>query len=126
MRLIHDAKHIFEAINLIISTMKILGIFALVFALIGAIVGIYCQLEIVPTADGFGDVFELGEFEKIIYHEYKNQKFVLGSIALFSGILAVVIGIYPAIKKVKLAWVAAGIGLIAFFLGAMQSTHLFS
>ncbi len=126
MRLVYAAKHIFVAIKLIISTMKILGIFALIIALIGAIVGIYCQMEIVPTAEGFGNVFELGEFEKIIYHEYHNQKFVLGSIALFSGILAVLMGIFPAIKKVKIAWMAVMLGLVAFFLGAMQSTHMFS
>lgn len=106
--------------------MKILGIFGLVIALIGAIVGIYCQLEIVPTAEGFGDVFELDEFERIIYHEYHNQKFVLGSIALFSGILALLIGVFPAIKKVKIAWGAIALGLVAFLLGAMQSTHMFS
>jgi len=106
--------------------MKTLGIIGLIFAIIGIATGIYCQIEIVPIYETFSDSFELSDLERAIYHDYREQKFVWGSIALFTGVLAVLLGAIAGIKKEKIGWVAVLIGFGAFLFGALQSTHMFS
>jgi hypothetical protein len=64
-------------------------------------------------------------FPPEIWHMYMEDKFMYGSIALFAGILGTVIGLVAGIKKQTLGWIAVGIGLVSFFLGALQSTHMF-
>ena len=100
--------------------MKVLSIIALILSLLGLGVGLYCQFQIVPFCDS-GD-----SFADPMWRYYHDQKFLLGSIALFVGPVGALLGIISGIKKRKLGWIALILGLGSFVLGAMQATHMFS
>jgi disulfide bond formation protein DsbB len=103
-----------------IIKMKILAIIGLIISIIGISSGIYCQIEYMPKVD------QADIFGPELWHSYMEDKFMLGSIALFSGIAGVLVGTIAGIKKEKIGWIAVLIGLVSFFLGALQSTHMFS
>jgi len=105
--------------------MKNLSKVGLVIAILGLGAGIYCQLEIVPTYNSFNTA-TMSDIEIPLWRSYGEQKFMFGSIALFAGILAVIIGLITGIKKQKLGWITLVIGGVSFILGAMQSTHMFN
>jgi hypothetical protein len=112
--------------ELIIIDMKTIGIIGLVLAVVGFLVGTYCQLEIFPMFSALDAQHDLTEIDRLHWRELADQKFILGSIALFLGALAAVVGLVLGLKKQKIGWIAIGLGLISFILGASQSTHLFS
>lgn len=93
---------------------------------IGLISGAYCQIEVIPNYNALFVSSDLSGLEQIMWHEYSDQKFLLGSIALLLGGIAAIVGIIAGLKKRKIGWIALVIGLISFFLGAAQSTHMFS
>jgi type IV secretory pathway TrbD component len=105
--------------------MKIVSKIGLLIAIIGLIAGVYCQIEIVPTYNHFNTV-TMSDLEIPIWRSYGDQKFMLGSIALFTGILAAVIGLVGGLKKHKVGWVALFVGVFSLVLGLMQSTHMFN
>ncbi len=105
--------------------MKILSIVALAIAVIGLAIGVYCQMEVVPNYDYFFRLTDRSALETMMYRSYGDQKFILGSIALFTGILGVLLGLVTGIKKQKMGWIALLLALVSFVLGAMQSTHMF-
>jgi ABC-type sugar transport system substrate-binding protein len=49
-----------------------------------------------------------------------------GVIVFFAGILTTVLALVPAIKKQKAAWIGVVFGLVAFVIGALYGTHMFS
>lgn len=106
--------------------MKGLGITALILAIAAFGVAMYCQIEIMPNYEAFDRKSELQEFERALWRMYADQKFLFGSIALFLGPIAAILGLIVGLKKHKMDWLALGLGLIAFVLGAMQSTHMFN
>jgi hypothetical protein len=99
--------------------MKIVSIIGLVIAVIGISSGLYCQIEYMPKVD------QAEIFGPELWHSYMEDKFMFGSIALFTGILGLAVGLVAGIKKEKIGWIAVGISLVSFFLGALQSTHMF-
>ena len=100
--------------------MKILGIIGLIVAVVGISSGLYCQIEYMPKVD------QEELFGRALHMSYMDDKMMFGQIALFAGGLGFILGIISGIKKAKLGWVAAGIGLISTILGLMQATHMFS
>ena len=100
--------------------MKILGIIALVISAIGIGAGIYCQLEFVPKID------QADLFGPQLHMHYVDQKIFWGSIALFAGIPGFILGMIAGIKKAKIGWAAALIGIVSVIFGLMQATHMFS
>ena len=70
--------------------------------------------------------FDRSEMNQILWRSYADQKFLLGSIALFLGAIAAIIGLIVLIKKQKIGWITLILGILSFILGAMQSTHMFS
>ncbi len=100
--------------------MKFLSIIGIVIAIVGVASGLYCQIEYMPKvnqADIFGPA---------LWNSYMEDKFMLGTIALFSGIVAVVFGLISGVKKQKTGWIALVLGLISLYFGLLQSTHMFS
>jgi hypothetical protein len=112
--------------QLINIDMKTIGIIGLILSLIGFAVGVYCQLEILPSYNALDAQYDLSEIDRALWRTYGDQKFLFGSIALFLGALASVMGLITGIKKQKIGWLILGLGLISFVLGALQSTHMFS
>ena len=100
--------------------MKVLSIIALILSLIGLGVGLYCQFQIVPFCDNNDSLSD------VMWMYYHDQKFLLGSIALFVGPVGSLLGLIAGIKKRKLGWIALILGLGSFILGVMQATHMFS
>ena len=105
--------------------MKIFSKIGLIVAILGLGAGIYCQIEIVPTYNHF-NIATMSDLEIPLWRSYGDQKFMLGSIALFAGALAVVIGLITSVKKQKLGWITLAIGAISLIFGLMQSTHMFN
>lgn len=106
--------------------MKVVSIIALVLAAIGLIIGLYCQIEVVPNFNNLDAMSERGGLDNKLWGMYHDQKFVYGSEAMGLGALGILVGLVSGIKKQNIGWVALGIGLVAFLLGAAQSTHIFS
>lgn len=106
--------------------MKGVGIIALILAGVSLCVAVYCQIEIMPNYEIFDRKSDLQEFERVLWRNYADQKFLFGSIALFLGPIAAILGLIAGLKKYKMGWIALVMGLIAFVLGAMQSTHMLS
>lgn len=106
--------------------MKVLSIIALVIAIVGLIIGAYCQIEVVPNYNILDGRLDLTDLERSVWHSYHDEKFLLGSIALLLGGVSMIGGLIAGIKKRKIGWIAVGIGLISLLLGAAQSTHMFS
>ena len=106
--------------------MKVLNIVGLVIVIVGLGVGVYCQIEIVPNYNYFDVKTDLSDLERELWYSYGDQKFLFGSIALFLGPIGAIIGLITGLKKQTLGWLIFILGLVAFILGAMQSTHMFS
>jgi len=105
--------------------MKTLGIIGLIIGIIGAGIGSYCQIEIVPNYESLANKIDLNVMERMLLLSYSDQKFTLGSLALFIGPLAIILGAISGIKKHKVGWIAVAVGFISLLLGLMQSTHMF-
>lgn len=109
-----------------IIDMKVLGIVSFVLAIVSLAVVMYCQIEIAPNYEAFDKKNNLQEFEKVLWSTYADQKFLLSSVALFVGPIAVFLGLIVGLKKHKIGWIALSLGLISFLLGAIQSTYVFN
>lgn len=102
--------------------MKILSYIAIGLGVAALILGIYTQIEYVPK-----DSDEAREiFGSELWRHYHDTKMLYGYIEFAVGALAVILGLVSGIKKEKLGWIALGVGLVAFFLGASHCTHMFS
>lgn len=112
--------------QLIIIDMKTIKIIGIILAVVGLLFGMYCQFQIIPSFSALDAQYDLSEIDRALWRSLADKKFVLGSIALFLGALASVIGLMLGLKKQKVGWIVLGIGLISFMLGALQSTHMFS
>ena len=112
--------------ELIRIDMKTIVMIGLILSLIGFAAGVYCQIEILPSYNALDTQYDLSGIERDLWRTYGDQKFILGSVALFLGSLAIVFGLIAGIKKQKTGWIAMALGLISFVLGALQSTHMFS
>jgi hypothetical protein len=99
--------------------MRIISFLALIIAIVSLIVGVYCQVIIVPkyNASLLGD-------SAFIY--YSDMKFLLGIISLFGGITAALLGLITGIKKQRIGWFAFLISIVPIILGLLQATHVFS
>jgi hypothetical protein len=106
--------------------MKVVSIIAAVIVAIGLIIGLYCQIEVVPNFNNLDTMSMRGDLNNNLWGMYHNQKFVYGSLAMGLGALGILAGLISGMKKQKLGWIALGIGFFVFFLGAGQSTHIFS
>ena len=49
-----------------------------------------------------------------------------GQYVLLMGGIAVLLSLYPAIKKSKMGLIGITLGIISFFIGAAYGTHMFS
>lgn len=112
--------------KIIAIDMKTIGIIGVIIATVGFLVGVYCQIEIIPNFESLDAQYDLSELNRSQWRNLADQKFILGSVALFLGFLAAVMGLIIIVKKQKIGWIIIGIGLISFILGAIQSTHMFS
>ncbi|MDG1477317.1 MAG: hypothetical protein P8Q14_09230 [Vicingaceae bacterium] len=112
--------------QLIIIDMKIIKIIGIILAVAGLLFGMYCQFQILPSFNALDVQYDLSELDRALWRSLADQKFVLGSIALFLGALGSVIGLIIGLKKEQIGWIVLGLGLVSFVLGAIQSTHMFS
>lgn len=115
--------------------MKLLGIFGTVIGLLSGLLAVYVQFIVVPAAEiaetaiNFGVSQQGLEYYGTAEHNL-NQASVeavtdFGIILLFAGLLALLVSIFPAIKKQKFAWIGVILGLISSLIGAAHGTHLF-
>ena len=99
--------------------MKILAFISIIVGLGGVIAGIYNQMEFVSLVESDSAPREL------IWY-WHDQKMLWGMIALGAGALSAILGVIAGIKKSKIGWLGALLGLVALFFGLAQSTHMFS
>ncbi|MCG8578137.1 MAG: hypothetical protein MI810_24880 [Flavobacteriales bacterium] len=104
--------------------MKKINLVGLILVIIGVICGAYCQYEYVPKVNaGLNnpDIFTPGEW--LSYHQMRST---LGMIALFSGGVGLILGIFGIAKKIKMGWLTIILGIISVLFGLAQATHMFS
>lgn len=108
--------------------MKVLAIIGFLISILALGAGLYLHFVIAPQAE---------VAESMIFSSYDagvNQasfrlmelKVNLGILVLFTGLLSLLVSLYPAIKKNKLAWVGVLFSLISAVIGAAYGTHMFS
>ncbi|MFN5458673.1 MAG: hypothetical protein ACK5AY_02065, partial [Bacteroidota bacterium] len=62
----------------------------------------------------------------LAFEEVNSKKFTFSYVALFGGLLALILGVVSGIKKEILGWVAVAFGLGAAIIGTLIGTHMFS
>ncbi|MFK7909754.1 MAG: hypothetical protein AB8F34_04045 [Akkermansiaceae bacterium] len=113
--------------------MKNFAIISLVLGFVALGFGLYCQFEVVPSAEAADRMSEGMSIDdprypavRSLVMEKYDQKSLFGQVALFAGGLGVLGGVFAGIKKAKLGFIAAAVSLPALILGLLQATHMFS
>lgn len=116
--------------------MKILGLIGTAIAGVAAVMAGYLHFVVAENsaiadrkidalADMFGgEAYRSSEYADLLDEKYFKTDF--GTYVLLVGGVAVLLSLWPAIKKVKIAWIGVLLGLAAFFVGAAYGTHMFS
>lgn len=101
--------------------MKILAYIGIGLAAVAIGLGLYNEIEYVP---------KLGDDQRHLWGpelwmHYHDTKMLYGYIEFVVGAVALILGAIAGIKKEKIGWIAAGLGLVGFLLGASHCTHMF-
>jgi hypothetical protein len=116
--------------------MKAIGIIGAALGALSAILGAYLQFALAPKAEVaisnmehardligeayYGSIQQAQDFAAI------DAAVDFGVIVMGSGLLAFLVSIVPAFKKINIAWLGVALGTIMFFLGGSHGTHMFS
>lgn len=106
--------------------MKILYGLLFVIGGLALSVGIYCQLEVMPQVHFLRSIEIRSALENALLYAMEDTQMLYGSISLFGGILALIIGVFVARKNIKFGIIGIIIALSAIVLGLLQATHMFS
>ena len=106
--------------------MKIISLIGLIVGSVGLIAGLYCQLEVVPQYDFFIELSERSLLENTYLMRLGDDKMMYGSIALFGGILALLLAFITITKHKSVSLITLLISIVSIILGLMQATHMFS
>ncbi|MCR9171006.1 MAG: hypothetical protein NXI10_00825 [bacterium] len=116
--------------------MKVLGVLGVIAGVIAASVALHLHFiyakavdllekEVTANIDEKGlEYLQSDEYREMF--ELIDYKTDYGIIVMLLGVVAVLISIYPAVKKFKIAWVGVAFGLLSFVIGAAYGTHMFS
>ncbi len=108
--------------------MKVLAIIGFIISLLALGAGLYLHFDVVPRAE-MADSFSLSSLDSMLNENYfrvNELKTNLAILVMFTGLFSLLLSIYPAIKKNKLAWVGVLFSLISAVIGAAYGTHMFS
>jgi ABC-type antimicrobial peptide transport system permease subunit len=109
--------------------MKALSIIGFVIAVLALGAGLYLHFVVAPLAD-MHETIRFNDYNDVRINQnsmaYINLKVDLGILVMFTGLLSLLLCIYPAIKKNKLAWIGVLFSLISAVIGAAYGTHMFS
>ncbi|MBK9192969.1 MAG: hypothetical protein IPM77_16545 [Crocinitomicaceae bacterium] len=113
--------------------MKALSYLSVVLGILSALAAIYLAVVVAPEAESASNIlFSLqpdnfyGSVEHLNLLARMELKITVGVAVLFGGILALILGIYPAVKKNKLGLIGLFLGIISALVGAAYGTHMFS
>lgn len=108
--------------------MKVLAIIGFLISVLALGAGLYLQFVVVPRAE-MADSLSLSSLDSMLNESYfrvNELKTNLAILVMFTGLFSLLLSIYPAIKKNKLAWVGVLFSLISAIIGAAYGTHMFS
>jgi hypothetical protein len=109
--------------------MKVLSIIGFIISFLALAAGLYLHFVVAPHADML-EAIRFNDYNDIRINQnsmaYINLKVDLGILVMFTGLLSLLLCIYPAIKKNKLAWIGVLFSLISAVIGAAYGTHMFS
>lgn len=115
--------------------MKVLGVIGVIVSVIAASVALHLHFVYAKAVDLLNKEIDANIQEKgmefLQSEDYKRMfelvdfKTTYGIIVMLMGVASVLISIFPAVKKFKVAWVGVAFGLISFFIGAVHGAHLF-
>lgn len=119
--------------------MKKLAIISVAMGAAFAVLALYVQFSLAPSADAL-EALENLEFisgmqsgeeigpspTRMLWFEAHEKKMNFSYIVLFGGALTALLGLVAGIKKEKMGWIGFLLGLTAFLIGAMHGTHMFS
>ncbi|MFN3341948.1 MAG: hypothetical protein ACK40M_04580 [Flavobacteriales bacterium] len=119
--------------------MKKLAIISVAMGAAFAVLALYVQFSLAPSADalealenleyisGMQSGEEIGPSPtRMLWFEAHEKKMNFSYIVLFGGALTALLGLVAGIKKEKMGWIGFLFGLTAFLIGAMHGTHMFS
>lgn len=115
--------------------MKVFGVIGVIAGVIAASVALHLHFIYAKAVDLLNEKIDSSIDEKGLeflqsteygsMRELVDFKTTYGIIVMLMGVAAVLISIYPAVKKFKVAWVGVVLGLISFLIGAIHGAHLF-
>ncbi|XOV66029.1 MAG: hypothetical protein ACFHU9_10370 [Fluviicola sp.] len=116
--------------------MKVLGVIGVIASVIATSVALHLHFIYAKAVRLLEPQINEGIEEKGIAflesQEYRTMfelidyETTYGTIVMLLGAGSVLLSIYPAVKKFKVAWVGVAFGLISFLIGAAYGTHMFS
>ncbi|PWL32841.1 MAG: hypothetical protein DCO96_00390 [Fluviicola sp. XM-24bin1] len=115
--------------------MKVLGVLGVIASVIATSVALHLHFVYAKAVDLLNKEIDTNISEKGMeflqsqdyrrLYELVDFKTTYGMIVMLMGAAAVLISIYPVVKKFKVAWVGVALGLISFLIGAVHGAHLF-
>jgi len=116
--------------------MKILGVIGVIISVIALTIGLHLHFIYAKAFDlidaRMTDSIEKEGLTFIESAEYQQMFSIkefetdYGVIVMLAGAFSLLLCLFPAVKKFKLAWVGVVFGLITFVIGAAYGTHIFS
>lgn len=115
--------------------MKALGIIGVLFSVISISIGmhlhfIYAKAVVLVNKQIDASVAERGvDFlqspEYKGYYELVDFQTTYGMLVLLLGTVSILLSLFPALKKFKIAWIGVLFGFLSFAIGAVYATHMF-
>ncbi len=115
--------------------MKVLGVIGVIVSVIAISVALHLHFTYAKAVDLLNREIDANIKEKGMeflqsdeyrrMYELVDYKTTYGMIVMLIGTVSILLSIYPAVKKFRVAWVGVGFGLVAFLLGAIHGAHLF-
>lgn len=116
--------------------MKTLGTIGMALGVLSGLMGLYLQFVLIPASDvaesNWNVAISSNNDAYFNSLQHRNDLEIMGfaddfgAVLLFSGLLAFLLSIFPAIKQQRVAWIGVVLGIACFFLGAAYGTHMFA
>lgn len=116
--------------------MKVIGVIGVIVSVAAISLALHLHFIYAKAVDLLqsGMEFEIREkgLEYLQSSQYRSSyeaidfETTYGTLVMLLGAASILLCIYPAVKKFKVAWFGVSLGLISFIIGAAYGTHMFS
>lgn len=115
--------------------MKVIGVIGVIVSVAAISLALHLHFIYAKAVDLLSSKVEAEVGEKGLQYlespEYRSSfeaidfETTYGTLVMLIGAAAILLCIYPAVKKFNVAWFGVTLGLVSFIVGAVYGTHLF-